>query len=218
MKFRFAPPVLCLIFSVYPSGGHAAQDPPPSVTIGIVTDGSYPRHANLAQMVRDETVRLVSIDVETRVPADKTVQGDWTVTGINAAIDRLMADPEVDLVVTLGPIASHLIAQRRDLAKPVVASLILDADAQGLPREGPGTGVSNLHYLVSVHSERIMPAFREIASFNRVALLFNEAFVDVMPDLAARVRTATADLSIDPVVVPVGADVGAALTAIPSDV
>ncbi|MCZ6857450.1 MAG: TolC family protein, partial [Gemmatimonadetes bacterium] len=217
MKFRFAAfGASLLIFC--PGEGLARQDQPPSITVGIVTDGSYPRHANLTQMVRDEIVRLVSIDVETRVPADKTAEGDWTVSGINAAIDRLLADPEVDLVVTLGPIASHLVAQRRDLTKPVVASLIIDADAQGLPRQGPGTGVPNLHYLVAVHTERIMPAFREIASFNRVALLFNEAFVDAMPDLSARVRTATADLSIDPVVVPVGADVGAALTGIASDV
>jgi ABC-type uncharacterized transport system substrate-binding protein len=218
MKFRFAPIGPFLIFLVCPGDGYARQDLPPSVTIGIVTDGSYPRHPNLTRMVRDEIVRLVSIDIETRVPADKTAEGDWTVSGINAAIDRLLSDSEVDLVVTLGPIASHLVAQRRDLAKPVVASLIIDADAQGLPRQGPGTGVSNLHYLVAVHGERIMPAFREIVSFNRVALLFNEAFLDVMPALSARVRTATADLNIDPVVVPVGADVGAALTGIPSDV
>ncbi len=218
MKFRFARIGPFLIFLVWPGDGHARQDQPPSVTIGIVTDGSYPRHPNLTRMVRDEIVRLVSIDIETRVPADKTAEGDWTVSGINAAIDRLLSDSEVDLVVTLGPIDSRLVAQRRDLAKPVVASLIIDADAQGLPRQGPGTGVSNLHYLVAVHGERIMPAFHEIVSFNRVALLFNEAFLDVMPALSARVRTATADLSIDPVVVPVGADVGAALTGIPSDV
>lgn len=218
MKFRFAAFGASLTLIFCPGEVFARQDQPPSVTVGIVTDGSYPRHANLTQMVRDEIVRLVSIDVETRVPADKIAEGDWTVSGINAAIDRLLGDSEVDLVVTLGPIASHLVAQRRDLAKPVVAALIIDADAQGLPRAGPGTGVPNLHYLVAVHSERIMPAFREIASFNRVALLFNEAFLDAMPALSARVRSATADLSIDPVVVPVGADVDAALSGIASDI
>ena len=39
-----------------------------------------------------------------------------------------------------------------------------------------------------------------------------------MPALSARVRSATADLSIDPVVVPVGADVDAALSGIASDI
>ena len=157
MKLRFAAFGASLILIFCPGEGFARQDQPPSVTVGIVTDGSYPRHANLTQMVRDEIVRLVSIDVETRVPADKTAEGDWTVSGINAAIDRLLADPEVDLVVTLGPIASHLVAQRRDLTKPVVASLIIDANAQDLPQEGPGTGVPNLNYLVAVHAERIRP-------------------------------------------------------------
>ncbi len=218
MKFRFTAFGASLILIFCPGEGFARQDQPPSVTVGIVTGGSYPRHANLTQMVRDEIVRLVSIDVEIRVPADKTAEGDWTVSGIDAAIDRLLGDSEVDLVVTLGPIASHLAAQRRDLTKPVVASLIIDATAQGLPQEGPGTGVPNLHYLVAVHSQRIMPAFREIASFNRVALLFNEALLDIMPDLSARVRTATTELSVDPVAVPVGADVGEALTGIASDV
>ncbi len=46
---------------------------------------------------------------------------------------------------------------RRDLTKPVVASLIIDANAQDLPQEGPGTGVPNLNYLVAVHAERIRP-------------------------------------------------------------
>jgi len=219
MKSRFTVIGACLIPMLLPGAGLARQvDPTQGVTVGIVTDGPYPRHAGLIRMVREEIVRLLSIDVEARVPAGKTQEGDWTAAGINAAIDRLLEDGEVDVVVTLGPIASHLVSQRRDLAKPVVASLILDAGAQGLPQEGPGSGVSNLHYLVAVHGERIMPAFREIASFTRVALLINDALAEAMPDLSARVRTGTAELGIDPVVVPVGAGVGAALAGIGPDV
>ena len=41
--------------------------------------------------------------------------------GARDAVDRLLADRDVDMILALGVIASHEACQRRDLPKPVIA-------------------------------------------------------------------------------------------------
>ena len=153
----------------------------PSVTIGVVTDGPYQRRTGLAEALLSEIELLASQDFEARMPADKRLQGAFTASSISAALDQLLADPEIDLVVALGPVASHMAVQMRDLPKPLVAFMVIDADWQGAPRDGDASGVPNLNYIVT-KSERDLVALRDVVPFDRVAILLEEAFIDAMPN------------------------------------
>lgn len=64
-----------------------------------------------------------------------TLEADWTPAGAGTAIDRLFADPGVDLVLALGPIGSNELAHRKALPKPAIAALIVDPDLQDLPMQ-----------------------------------------------------------------------------------
>ncbi len=76
----------------------------PVVTIGVVADGPYQHRTGQAELLLQEIELLASQDFEVLMPAGKRLEGDFTAASIGAALDQLLADPEVDLVVALGPI------------------------------------------------------------------------------------------------------------------
>ena len=69
--------------------------------------------------------------------------GNWTDKAVSDGIDRLMADPGVDILITLGVLASNDAAIRGDLPKPVLAPIVLDVGRQGLPQKDGASGVKN---------------------------------------------------------------------------
>lgn len=186
------------------------------VTIGVVADGPYGRLGDETKEIRDEIVNLLSIDFQVEVAPDKQLEADWTLTSIQAGIDRLLADADVDLVLTTGVVGSHLVSRMGDLPKPVVAAFIIDADFQGLPRREAGSGVENLNY-ISVHDLGDLPAFHEIIPFTRLGLLVDARFAEAIPEMEERVRVAAGESGLEVQVVPVGASVDTALEALAPD-
>ena len=87
----------------------------PVVRIGIVRDGPVIHYPGSLKIIKDEILALTGDEFDVRFPADKTIHGDWTVTGVKRSVDRLLADPRVDLIITLGFGASHYAAQKRIL-------------------------------------------------------------------------------------------------------
>ncbi len=164
-----------------------AQDPLPSVTIGIITDGPTTRFTQFPDSVRAEIMLLLERDAQ--VEFAPTVEAGTSVTEAQSAIDRLLRDPAIDIVVALGPFVTHLIASRADIPKPVVASFAYNAEFQGLPLSETGsTGVTNLNYISVEVRPRSMAAMLEIADFQHVAVLAAAPFVEALPDLEERLR------------------------------
>jgi outer membrane protein TolC len=185
-----------------------------TVTIGFLTDGSYQRHTYLFELLQGEINDLLSGEFDVRMPADATVEADFTVSGIEEGLDRLLDHTEVDLIVTFGAISSHLAAIRRDLAKPVVAAVILDPDLQGVGRaEGGGSGIRNLSYIALPETDDI-PMFREIVSFDRVALLINGPLADAVPELSQNLQIAGQAVGLEAVLIPVGLTIESTLAAL----
>ncbi|UCF20298.1 MAG: TolC family protein [Gemmatimonadota bacterium] len=206
--------ILIFVVSLLPLAPAAAQEQRGrTVIIGIVTDGTYERYRDLLDLFRNEAIELLSIDFDVRLPSEKLREGDWTLAGVESAIEQQLNDPEVDLVLTLGAISSHVAAQRRDLAKPVVTPIIIDAELQELPREGGGSGVRNLNYVALPRGRDIL-AFQEIVAFRRIALLVNGPLAEAIPQLSEKARAATQAIGLEPVIIPVGFSVDSVLAAV----
>lgn len=173
-----------------------AQQSLPEVTIGMVLDGPLLRYGDLVDLVRDETLTLLGRDFDARLPDDKILEGDWTVQGISAALDRLLADPGVSVVIAAGPIVGHIAATRGHLPKPVVAPYVVDQDYQNLPRAGEATGVANLVYIARPEAQDLA-VFLEVTPFERPAVLISEPLAEAIDDLPERVREATSGLGLD---------------------
>jgi outer membrane protein TolC len=175
-----------------------------TVTIGFLSDGPFQRQAHLAQLLRDEITDLLSGEFTIRMPADANVEADFTIVGIEAGLDRLLGNPDVDLIVTFGAISSHVAAGRRDLQKPVVAAIILDTGLQGLEvAEGGGSGITNLTYIALAEDYEV-EVFREIVPFDRIALLVNGPLAEAVPELAQNLQALGQDVGLEPVPIPVG--------------
>lgn len=200
MNRRQALPAAVALLLVLGSGAAAAQSRRPAITLGIVYDGADPttgqappgRLAELPIRILEETIELTRRDFDVRAPADKRLSGGWTKDGINAAIDRLLADPEVDIVLTLGVFSTDAVCRRGALPKPALAPFAVDVAAQGLPRtvdeDGRAiSGVGNLNYVTTPGSVmRDVIAFRELAPFDTLHIVADLLEPEAIPESTLR--------------------------------
>lgn len=194
---------------------------PRIVHVGIVLDGPWARNDELLDIFLREIRALIRTEFDLRFLPRHQLTGDFTEGGIAAAADRLLADPEVDLVLSLGPVASAHIGRMGPLPKPVVAGFVLNPEVEGIPvqvdaRGERVSGVPNLSYLTfSGDLPAELRRFREVVPFDRLTMLVNEGLTAAVPELSTNLRQRMAALGIEFDVVPVGADLDAALKAIP---
>ncbi len=201
-----------MVLSLLP--GQAAAQAVDTVTIGFLADGPYQRHAHLAQLLRDEIRDLLSDEFDVRTPAAAYIEADFTIGGIEAGLDRLLGDPDVDVIVAFGAISSHVAAHRQQLQKPVVAMVILSPELQGIEvAEGGGSGKTNLSYIALAEDYEV-GIFGEIVSFTRIALLVNGPLAEAVPQLAQNLQALGQASGLDPVLIRVDRDAEPILAAL----
>ena len=175
-----------------------SQNPLPVVRVGMVIDGYWQLNAPYLELFRSEILHLTRGEFDVRFPAEKQIESDWTTTGVKAGLDMLLGDPEVDLILAMGVIASQDVANRPSLAKPVIAPFILDAALMGFPLEEGASGVKNFNY-VNI-PERIIKdvrSFLRVVEFRKMAYLINHSYLDAVPELNTRGRDLLRTIEID---------------------
>jgi outer membrane protein TolC len=226
-------PILVLLLSGMPRAQTSEQTetPRPIKTVGIVFDGLHPeshgaafeRLPGLGARVQRETDALTRRQFDVRFPESKQLSGNWTVEGIRGAVDRLMADPEVDIVVGLGIFTTTDICRRRDLPKPTVAALAIDMEAQALPvssnRQGQMTsGVPNLNFVLTRGSiMRDIARFRDTVPFKRVHVLADALVNEAIPEITNAAVAGGRRLGVEMVLVSVTDAADQALDQLPTD-
>ena len=198
-----------------PTEAGAQQSQLPSVTIGVITDGPSPRFQGFVATVMSEIQLLLERDAVASFPLDKQIAVEEGVGAAAAAIDQLLGDDAVDIVVTLGPVASHVAATRTDLPKPVIASFIYNPEFQGLPlTDARNSGVRNLNYIASGSGPRNLVLMREIAPFSRIALMLPAELATAAPETESRIeeRAELEGLQVD--IIPVRTSAPEALAQI----
>ena len=188
------------------------------VRIGVVLDGPE-QEKTLFPLFAEEIRTLLEGEYVARFPTSKRIVGKYTTAGVRKAVDRLLADRRVDMVLALGVLASNDVGRRTRLRKPVFAPFVIDAAVQGIPQKAGASGVRNLSYFTSPSQlASDLRVLREIAPFTNVAFLVQDGMQQVIPDLSANVARTIRALKLRLSIVPVGASAQAALAAIPSDV
>lgn len=186
--------------------------------IGFVLDGPWDRNAEVLGLVRAEVQELCGGEHDVQFPPDRVLEADWTPAGVTAALERLLADPELDVVVALGVLASDRACRQAAPGKALVAPAVIDPEIQGLPRRDGTSGVHNLTYLtVPAAVQRDVRAFRELVPFERLVILSNRYIGTSLPDLETRVARLARSQGVVPTVIPVGASAGEALARLPQD-
>lgn len=189
------------------------------VRIGIVMDGYWELYGDYRALFQNEILELTRGEFDVRFPEEKRIQGDWTAASVKAALDKLLADPQVDLIFALGLIASHDVIERDKLSKPVLAPFVLDAELQGLPMQEGASRVFNFCYVnIPDLLVRDIRAFLEVVKFKKMAYLINTHYLAALPDIEHRVVELLSTLGIETQVIGVGDTFEEALAKFSPDV
>ncbi|MBW1981798.1 MAG: TolC family protein [Deltaproteobacteria bacterium] len=191
----------------------------PKVTIGIVRDGPALRYQEKIKLFKDEILHLTTGEYNVVFPSDKIIDGNWEAAGIRQAIDQLLEDPEVDMVLTLGVFASNDVCHRQSLPKPVIAPFIVDAQLQGLPNKDGASGVKNLSYVDSFTSFATdIATFLDVVTFHRLAVLVPRVALDTIPGLRQKIIATASEYNVDAEVIGVAYSAAEALSSLPDNV
>ncbi len=215
-------------------GGNSAwsQDERPPIAIGVVSDGPIEAARGFDDF-REETERLLGGEYSVAFPADKMRAGAWRSDAIEEAIDDLLADDEVDVVLALGVLSSNAAARRENLPKPTLAPYVIDPELQDVPYEirrgTPGggdlrrsyhvSGRENLVYVAMGHDPlRDLEAFQGVVRFKRLGVMAMQALLDGIPGLADRFLKKMEPLGLETTTIPVGSSLEEAVASIPPEI
>ncbi|MCP4664495.1 MAG: TolC family protein [bacterium] len=193
----------------------------PVIHIGTVVDGPSEVLEGVFPLVQEEILALTEGEFDVRFEDRHQRMADWTGDGVKAAIDTLLDDPEVDLLLALGVLASHEFCCRRELPKPVVAPVILDAEIQGVPIVDGHSAIANLNFLTMPRTlRRDLEAFEEVVSFRKIAIFSSQAIrsVAALQDIGARIGEVLRGKDLKAQFVAVGDSAAATLEVLEPDV
>ena len=165
------------------------------VRVGVLIDGPSAREEISADALEHAAAAVYGDHLTLTVAPQSRLSGNWSVPALNAALDRLEADPQVDVVVTLGFAASHLVAHRAKLSKPTIAASVLDPVLQTFPLKGGTSGRHNFTYVTTLNRvEDQVGTFHRIIRFSHLAVLADPLALQVVRELqikAAQLQAVT---------------------------
>ena len=193
--------------------------PPPIYNIGILTDGSTPRDLARIGIFKREIGKMAEGEFRANFPKSMTVSGHDTAAGVKKGLRRLLENPDVDLIVALGPVASSLAWQGKEYGKPVVAPYVLSSVVEAARSRGKEHAPANLVAIIPAYFlDREVLAMRKVVPFSRLALLFDRREVTSLPALEKMARRLANEHTMQVDVVAVGNVAGEALQALPEGI
>lgn len=231
MKKRANPTIAIVVLSVLSMQATAYAQ----TVIGVVEDGYMPRPIVPAERLEREVLGLAGDELAVQMPRNKRVDGGWTIDGVRNAIQGLLDDPEVDIVITTGLISSNEAAKIDNLPKPVIASIVADVQSQGLPAirsmNKVVTGKPNFVYLarvsvgddndftiVQTNIDEAIASFYDAVGFTHLAVLLDQLTIESVPTLASKkTQEVERRFGVETTVVPLVDSVDDAVAAIPED-
>ena len=191
---------------------HAEQR---KVIVGILTDGPKKRDILPWDLLRKEIDDLLGKDFSVQFPDDKQRDGGWTLTGVRQTLDKLLADPEVDVVMAMGFFSSHEASKVGRLSKPVIAPYIAEVKLQDIPFKDGVSGKENFLYLCNYRSvENEIMSFQEMVGFHHLAVLVDSIAIEAIPDLKNKFDRIQEQLNIEIDLISVSESVEQALASL----
>ncbi len=173
--------LMSLLFGLC-SAVHAQNQDLPEYRIGIITDGPSLSPPDFPGLFKSEIEQMGSGEFTALFPDNMQLEADSTREGVKQAFERLLADPDCDLILMLGFIGSTIAVERETFIKPVVAPLIFDTEMQKAPVEGTSSGVKNLLYIdIDAPIDQGVITFRRLVDFKRLTLLMDERDIKGVP-------------------------------------
>ena len=189
------------------------------VVIATLSDGPQAREFVLLSTVKQEIKAIVGDEFNITFPKSLAVDGDWTVDGIQSQLDALLLNDQVDIILTMGIVGSHLAAHTEKLSKPVVAPMVVDVAVQQMPYDNNTSGKENYVYMRFVHSvSDDLTRFQNLFKYQHLGILVDELPVKAIPGLSRTVDKAAKDFGFKITLIKGKQDVRAMAAQIPEGV
>ncbi len=169
------------------------------INIGIVTDCPNPQSEQFANFILQEARPLVSSKTQLVLESRHILHSDCQIENAKANLDQLLADDEVDIILGMDVLSSHVMATSGPYNKPVIGVIVINAQVQDLPIKGNGTsGVDNLTYLEMPFSPlRDLEVFKNLIGFERLAVVLDENVFQGIPEIQRFLDQGLTDLGAE---------------------
>ena len=166
--------------------------------VAIVLDRESPRFQPLVDAFQREVLGFFRPGEVILLPP---LSGNGTAAGVARVLDLALRDSTVSVVVTLGPIGSHLLARAGEPAKPAIAGVIIDGSWQDIPQRDGASGVRRLAYVDESYAvSTTLADFHRLIPFRKLAVLLDPELTAAIPQLesnaSALVRATGAEAAI----------------------
>ena len=152
------------------TGGVWASDQLPVVRIGIVTDGPVAREESFVDLFRTEIEGVTTGVYDVIFPSGAGADGGWEPDGIARALDEVLRNDDVDIVVAVGVGVAAEICGRDQTKKPVIVPFAFGDCATTCPQPANvRVRPINIGGLIT----RDLQAFHETVPFSSVTVLMD---------------------------------------------
>jgi outer membrane protein len=175
--------------------------------IGVIDDCSSKMQNRLIDDIKEEILSLTKGEFNVQFPTEFTIISDCNETDIKSNIEKLFSNPDIDMILALGPISSHLLSQYKEFSKPCIAGVIINPELYNVPFSNNKSGKHNFSYvLFSTDIVGSINQFREISSFNNAAFLYDSSRSKSIISKSGQhyLDKIKKDIGIDLTLIPVG--------------
>lgn len=207
--------IVCFI-CIFPCFTSGADDIP-SYSIGIVTDGKSTEDLRRLAVFQKELQVLAAGEYNINFPESAILSGNDSRKEIEKTIGKLYQDPEIDLVIALGYIASYLVYHGDNPPKPVIAPYIFD----GLIREHLTPEATMTHSNLAPIDSRFsfdkeLLIFQKIVPVQNLALIIDGRLLKAIPEFNLFSKYLANENSIKVSIIAADNSADAVLSAIPA--
>ncbi|MEM7542840.1 MAG: TolC family protein [Pseudomonadota bacterium] len=172
----------------------ANSDP---VNIAVLNDGPVERTFVANDLIKEEIEAVLGKEFSAQFPDHLVRDGGWNINSIRDALRALMRDPEVDIILTSGLIATHVAAHLEGLSKPVIGIVVADSVLQEFPRQGNASGKRNFVYLADDHTVgQDLDLFHRLIGFKQLTIVPDRLVLDAIPELPTLIEEAAQRLDV----------------------
>ena len=122
--------------------------------IGVLFDGPTATRQVFLDKLNHEIERLLGSKYEVQIPAENILTGKWSVDGIRKNYRRLIADPDVRIIVGAGVLTAAVFSEITHFTKPVIAVGAVESPIRDSESGKPGT--SGIHNFTYIHLSRLV--------------------------------------------------------------
>jgi outer membrane protein len=188
----------------------------PSYTIGIVTDGDTEEDLRIVTVFQKELQTLAEGEFSINFPDSAMLSGNNSRQGVESAINTLYQNPKVDLVITLGHIASYLAYHGTNPPKPVIAPYIFDGMIRDhLAPEAKMTHANLAPIDTKFSLDRDLLIFQKIVPAQNLAIVVDSRLVEAIPDFSLLAKYLANENSINVDIIAANNSADAVLDALP---